>query len=174
MATPDPTGGIGEAAKELLEEMQKAQSEAQEIGDAKGSSGNATFDATLQQLQDAQHTQEVNKVQAAEQARVADRASNVLLQARDNVNISDMNHTTVGHAERVEESKLAGMLENLVKGQDRMNSIMKMALSGRSFSPPELIAMQAGVYRFTQELELTSKVVEKATSGIKQTINTQV
>jgi len=34
--------------------------------------------------------------------------------------------------------------------------------------------MQAGVYRFTQELELTSKVVEKATATIKQTMNTQV
>jgi hypothetical protein len=51
---------------------------------------------------------------------------------------------------------------------------MKMALSGRQFTPPELLAMQAGVYRFSQELELTSKVIEKATSGIKQTMNTQV
>ena len=38
----------------------------------------------------------------------------------------------------------------------------------------ELLAVQAGVYKFSQELELTSKVVEKATSGVKQTLQTQV
>ena len=55
-----------------------------------------------------------------------------------------------------------------------MTKIMHMALSGRQFSPTELLAMQAGVYRFSQELHLTGKVVEKATGGIKQTLNTQV
>lgn len=80
----------------------------------------------------------------------------------------------VGEAAQAQRSKMAQMLEELVGGQDKMTGIMKMALSGRQFSPPELLAMQAGVYRFSQELELTSKVVEKATSGIKQTMNTQV
>ena len=75
---------------------------------------------------------------------------------------------------KAERSRVADLLENLVNGQDKMTNIMNLALSGRQFSPPELIAMQAGVYRFSQELELTSKVVEKATSGVKQTMNTQV
>ena len=66
------------------------------------------------------------------------------------------------------------MIEGLVSGQDKMTQIMEMAMSGKQMGPQELLAMQAGVYRFSQELELTSKVVEKATSGIKQTMNTQV
>ena len=59
-------------------------------------------------------------------------------------------------------------------GQGKLDKIIKLATSGRSFSPTELLAVQAGVYKFSQELELTSKVVEKATSGVKQTLQTQV
>ena len=60
------------------------------------------------------------------------------------------------------------------QGQDKMAGLMKLAMSGKKFNSTELLALQAGVYRFSQELEITSKVVEKATSGIKQTMNTQV
>ena len=55
-----------------------------------------------------------------------------------------------------------------------MDKIIKLATSGRTFNPTELLAIQAGVYKFSQELELTSKVVEKATDGVKQTLQTQV
>ena len=55
-----------------------------------------------------------------------------------------------------------------------MSKIIKLATSGRTFNPTELLAIQAGVYKFSQELELTSKVVEKATDGVKQTLQTQV
>ena len=66
------------------------------------------------------------------------------------------------------------IIEQLAGGQDKMSNIMNLALSGKKFSSSELLAMQAGIYRFSQELEITSKGVEKATSGIKQTMNTQV
>ena len=36
-------------------------------------------------------------------------------------------------------------------------------------SNAELLSLQAGMYKYTQELDLTSKVVEKATSGLKDT-----
>ena len=49
-----------------------------------------------------------------------------------------------------------------------------MATSGKTFSNQQLLAVQASVYKFSQELEMTSKVVEKATSGVKQTMQTQV
>ena len=62
----------------------------------------------------------------------------------------------------------------VMDGQGKLDKIIKLATSGRSFSPTELLAVQAGVYKFSQELELTSKVVEKATSGVKQTLQTQV
>src|SRR3712207_7385062 len=52
---------------------------------------------------------------------------------------------------------------------NKLEEIINLSMSGRNFSTSELLALQAGVYRFTQELELTSKVVEKGTSTTKQT-----
>jgi hypothetical protein len=66
------------------------------------------------------------------------------------------------------------MLRDVEHGQNQMELIMREAMSGRKFNPQELLALQAGVYRYAQELELASKVVEKATTGVKDTLKTQV
>jgi hypothetical protein len=68
----------------------------------------------------------------------------------------------------------AQMLDRVSQAQKRLDHILKLAESGRTFSPAELLAFQAHVYRASQELDLAGKVVEKATSGVKQTLNTQV
>ena len=160
----DPTsgGGIGKAAGELLKEMEKAQSELQQLDQIQGGQ---TGGANFSNVMDAQNVPATNQVQGVQESH------KVLLQAKVDANLPS---TRVGAPDKAQNSKLTKMLEGLIGGQDRMTGIMNMALSGRQFSPPELIGLQAGVYRFSQELELTSKVVEKATSGIKQTMNTQV
>ena len=76
--------------------------------------------------------------------------------------------------EKTRDTQLTKVLSSVVSGQDKMDKIIKLATSGRTFNPTELLAIQAGVYKFSQELELTSKVVEKATDGVKQTLQTQV
>ena len=161
----DPSGGgIGKAAGELLKEMEKAQKELQQLDKTQQTGG-------ANQFQNVMQAQQTQGVQATNQAQGVQEASKILQQAK----INQLSPSTrVGEAARSKQNRMTKMLEGLIKGQDRMTHIMNMALSGRQFSPPELIAMQAGVYRFAQELELTSKVVEKATSGIKQTMNTQV
>ncbi|MFC1610684.1 ATP-dependent helicase HrpB [Myxococcota bacterium] len=159
---PSGGGGIGKAAGELMEEMKKAQNELQQLDKIQGGKQSGT---TFQGVMDAQGTQNVQTTGQVQESH------KVLLQAKVNANLPT---TRVGSTEKAQQSRLTKMLDGLIGGQDRMTKIMNMALSGRQFSPPELIAMQAGVYRFSQELELTSKVVEKATSGIKQTMNTQV
>ena len=72
------------------------------------------------------------------------------------------------------EAGLKGLLQQVVDGQGKLDQIIKMATSGKTYGNQELLAVQAAVYKFSQELELTSKVVEKATSGVKQTMQTQV
>ena len=76
--------------------------------------------------------------------------------------------------EKTRDTQLTKVLNSVMSGQDKMSKIIKLATSGRAFNPTELLAIQAGVYKFSQELELTSKVVEKATDGVKQTLQTQV
>lgn len=69
---------------------------------------------------------------------------------------------------------LMGVVENLESGQNYMDSLISQGMSGKQFSNSELISLQASMYKYTQELDLTSKVVEKATSGVKDTLKTQV
>lgn len=66
------------------------------------------------------------------------------------------------------------VLERVGQAQRRLDHILQLAESGRSFSPAELLALQAHVYRASQELDLAGKVVEKATGGLKQVLQTQV
>jgi flagellar hook-basal body complex protein FliE len=66
------------------------------------------------------------------------------------------------------------VLDQVNQAQQRMEQILKVAESGRSFSPAELLSLQTHVYRASQELDLAGKVVEKATGGVKQVLQTQV
>ena len=68
----------------------------------------------------------------------------------------------------------AKVLDQVNSAQNRMEQILKMAESGKSFSPAELLSLQTHVYRASQELDLAGKVVEKATGGVKQVLQTQV
>jgi hypothetical protein len=68
----------------------------------------------------------------------------------------------------------AGVLDQVNAAQLRMDQILAMAESGKAFSPAELLSLQTHVYRASQELDLAGKVVEKATNGVKQVLQTQV
>ncbi len=163
------SGGIGKAAEQLLQEMQKAQQDLQNKAPGQGPGGpNEAFQQALTQTREVQPSTQVQPTGPAQQAT---QAQNVLTQARLTATSPS---TRVGEAAAAERSRMATMLDQLVGGQDKMTQIMKLALSGKQFSSQELLAMQAGVYRFSQELDLTGKVIDKATSGIKQTMNTQV
>lgn len=66
------------------------------------------------------------------------------------------------------------VLDQVSAAQNRMEQVLKLAESGKAFSPAELLSLQAHVYRASQELDLAGKVVEKATGGVKQVLQTQV
>ena len=48
------------------------------------------------------------------------------------------------------------------------------AMRGKQFTPQELIVLQAKVIQYSQELEVASRIVEKVTGAVKQTMQTQV
>jgi hypothetical protein len=50
---------------------------------------------------------------------------------------------------------------------------VRAARAGRAFRPEELLALQAGVYRHSQELDLASKLVDKGTSSVRQLLQSQ-
>ncbi len=68
----------------------------------------------------------------------------------------------------------ARAIDQVSAAQTRMEKVLELAQSGKTFSPAELLALQTQMYRASQELDLAGKVVEKATGGVKQVLQTQV
>ena len=169
----EPSGGVGKAAAELIKEMQQAQQELEQAQDKTSSTGGASFKDAMQ-AQAPQGPQAPQGVQASQAVQAPEASQNVLLQAKVNSSNKVATSRAIGQTAATKNSQLRDMIQELSQGQDKMAGLMKLAMSGKKFNSTELLALQAGVYRFSQELEITSKVVEKATSGIKQTMNTQV
>lgn len=85
--------------------------------------------------------------------------------------------TQVGESGAAVQSKAiepAKMLDHVAAAQKRMDAVLELAQSGKSFTPAELLSLQTQMYRASQELDLAGKVVEKATGGVKQILQTQV
>ncbi len=68
---------------------------------------------------------------------------------------------------------LVDAARSIEHGRAFVDRAIRVARSGRTFSNEELIAVQAGVYRYTQELEIASKLVDKATSSVRTTLQSQ-
>lgn len=70
-----------------------------------------------------------------------------------------------------------GLLRDAARGIGRgdrlLDRSLRAARAGHVFSNQELIALQAGVYRYSQELELASKLVDKSTSALKNVLQSQ-
>ncbi len=172
----DPvSGGIGKASQQMMQELQKEMQKGQ---DQVGKPGfNDTMAQQVNQTQGVQHTQGIQPVQEAQKVNEATKAADVLRTAQSQ-SVQGVNPDTgVKPIEKKAESKEAGLkavLNQVVDGQNKLDDIIKMATSGKVYGNQQLLAIQASVYKFSQELDLTSKVVEKATSGVKQTMQTQV
>ncbi|MGQ0503921.1 MAG: ATP-dependent helicase HrpB [Myxococcaceae bacterium] len=70
------------------------------------------------------------------------------------------------------ESFFKSVMKNMEEGEKHIQGML--GAKNMKWDQQTLIQMQAGMYKYTQELELTGKVVEKATSGLKDTLKTQV
>ena len=168
----DPiSGGIGKASQQMMQELQRQM---QDVSQAQGPD-KSNF-SMVSGTQGAQQAQQVNKVQdvtntqkVTESQKATDVVKAAVAQGQGLDNASGPK--AVQSASGKGFNKLLG---SLVEDQNKLDEIIKMATSGKSYNQTELLAIQASVYKFSQEMELTSKVVEKATSGIKQTMQTQV
>ncbi len=125
------------------------------------------------------HTQQAQQVQKLDQIKHVDQ-----VQKMDKAGLNKLDKNVTGKgmdpvAQKTEVSKsssmMSSMMANLEKGQAHIDKLINGGISnGKSMSNQELLSMQAGMYKYTQELDLVSKVVEKATSGLKDTLKTQV
>lgn len=71
-------------------------------------------------------------------------------------------------------SPFARMLRGIGREIDRGEHVVKDATHGeKDLSPSELLALQAGVYRYSEAIDLSSKLIDRATSGVKTVISNQ-
>jgi len=181
MAGPMTGVSAAQVAQQKLQQDQGAQQVNKQ--------GASKFDAALaNKAQGAGGPEQVGQAQAAqatqraEQVRQAEAVNKTEKAALNKVNPAGQDPATARGAEAVtgkqETGKAGGMLSHVVseleKGQVNMEKLIQAGASGKTFSNAELLSLQAGMYKYTQELELTGKVVEKATTGLKDTLKTQV
>jgi hypothetical protein len=135
------------------------------------------------QVDSAQAAQKAQAASAAQKAQAASSAQKIDLprhvEQANRTERADVREATAGAPVDVPapvegSNHITGILSDIEKGQGLMDKLINGGLSGKSFSNSELLALQAGMYKYTQELELTGKVVEKATTGLKDTLKTQV
>ena len=81
---------------------------------------------------------------------------------------------SVAKTEKPTVNLVTHVVHELEAGHLRLEKLIQSSASGKKFSNAELLSLQASMYKYTLELDLTSKVVEKATSGIKDVVKTQV
>jgi hypothetical protein len=164
-------GGMGKAGQDMIKELQKMQQQDQLKGDNKPQDGGNKFNQALNNQAGVSEAQQLQKTQEAQKA-----TSTIQAAASNKVNTQlQLNQSQkVGEVQKSEKSMFKGVVKELMAGQNKMEDLMKIAMSGAKLNNQEMLGIQAGVYMFSQQMELTSKVIEKATSGIKQTINTQL
>ncbi|MDY0000742.1 MAG: hypothetical protein RBU30_05565 [Polyangia bacterium] len=66
------------------------------------------------------------------------------------------------------------VLTDLRADERRLELFLRRAGRGDHMEPAELLAMQSLVYRYSQRVDLFSKLVERVTGAVRQTLQTQI
>jgi hypothetical protein len=173
---------VNQAAQVAQQQLQKP--------DAAPKTGGSKFDQAM--ADKASHTQQANQatnVQAAQSAQSVQKANHVQ-GVQKSGKIDELKQANaVKHNDPVDAKKGAqkadkgagkgSPVESLLSGMESrhadMDKFINQAMSGKmKLNQQQLLGLQAKVSEYSLELDLTGKVVEKATNGLKDTLKTQV
>jgi len=77
----------------------------------------------------------------------------------------------------VRESPFAKLLSALGRETDQGERLMRQAMTatqgGHEYGTTELLALQAGVYRYSEVIDLAAKLVDRAANGVKTVLSGQ-
>ena len=68
---------------------------------------------------------------------------------------------------------LSGLGREIERGEFLVGSALGAEKRGVTLGPTELIALQAGVYRYGEAVDLTSRLVDRAASAVKTVLQGQ-
>ncbi|HVZ87660.1 MAG TPA: hypothetical protein VHG72_11870 [Polyangia bacterium] len=69
---------------------------------------------------------------------------------------------------------LRAMLERTLGSERQVDALLDAAARGKTFSPAQLLALQATVARYSQTVEVLSRVADRLVGAVKQAVGTQV
>ena len=73
-----------------------------------------------------------------------------------------------------EDSSFSKVMRNLGREIDRGEAMSARAMrGGGQLSASELLALQAGIYRYSEAVELATKLVDRATGAVRTTLQSQ-
>ena len=72
-------------------------------------------------------------------------------------------------------SPFARILQGLGREVDHGEKVVRRAVQGggKDLGPADLLALQAGVYRYSEAVDLSAKLIDRATSGLKTVLQGQ-
>jgi hypothetical protein len=68
---------------------------------------------------------------------------------------------------------LEGLGREVHQGEALVRSAVSSAAAGRVLGPAELIALQAGIYRYGEAIDLASRIVDRGTSAVRTVLQAQ-
>ncbi|HSP06148.1 MAG TPA: hypothetical protein VLR94_03175 [Acidobacteriota bacterium] len=131
----------------------RSKMESQDMSKVKGMDPNQAFQ--IQHQESPQNVQNVQNTQKVDQVNQSQKVGQEIPK------VTDM-------------KSLQQVVDRLKAGQSRLKDLIDNATSGKTFSPQELIGLQAEVSQITTEMQLCSKVVEQGVGSLKQTMQMQV
>ncbi len=66
---------------------------------------------------------------------------------------------------------LEGLGKELNTGERTVHRALAAGRGGVDIAPGELLALQAGVYRYSETIDLASKLIDRTATGVKTVIN---
>jgi len=165
----DAIGGAGKAGAEVFKEASKQLQNANDQA--------SKFEELRQKLESQDLT--VNKP-GGDNFKVGQQQNiNQTNQTNPVEQTGQANQTTgvqkAGETPKVKDMEgLEKAVNRMKHSQDRLKELLDQAMSGRTFSPQELLAMQTEVGQLTNEISLACKVVEQGVSSVKSMMQMQV
>ena len=68
---------------------------------------------------------------------------------------------------------LHGLGAEAKAGEATIRDAVRAATAGNDLGPSELLALQAGVYRYSEVIDLAAKLVDRASNGVKTVVSGQ-
>lgn len=82
--------------------------------------------------------------------------------------------SSVPSASRPNATSFSRVLGSLGREIDRGEALSsRAARGGEGLSASDLLALQAGIYRYSEAVELSTKLVDRATSAVRTTLQSQ-